>query len=187
MALGRVAEVFFGVRAERQSLENIARPLTAEEAAADWRNEPAPQDRLRPAHARQAAHEWEQRIADRTARRGEREHTGARRYRPGTGPGSRMYSPGIAGIPGMASRTSPIAEQRLDDEIEQVTRALEETGPTRRDRLEQAVSGRSWGAGRFRRALRESERESGARSLATAVARAGRRTRPTRQRTGRPL
>jgi len=32
MALGGVAELFLGVRAEQQSLENIARPLTAEEA-----------------------------------------------------------------------------------------------------------------------------------------------------------
>lgn len=67
---------------------------------------------------------------------------------------------------GTASRTSAMAEQRLDDEIEQITHALQETGPTSRDRLEQAVSGRSWGPGRFRRALRESERESRARSLA---------------------
>jgi MFS family permease len=34
MALGGVAELLFGVRAEQQSLENIARPLTAEEADA---------------------------------------------------------------------------------------------------------------------------------------------------------
>jgi MFS family permease len=34
MALGGVAELFFGVRAEQQSLESIARPLTAEEADA---------------------------------------------------------------------------------------------------------------------------------------------------------
>ncbi|WP_302931869.1 MFS transporter [Actinomadura sp. NAK00032] len=33
MALGGIAELFFGVRAEQASLENIARPLTAEEAA----------------------------------------------------------------------------------------------------------------------------------------------------------
>jgi MFS family permease len=32
MALGGVAELFLGVRAEQQSLENIAKPLTAEEA-----------------------------------------------------------------------------------------------------------------------------------------------------------
>ncbi|WP_231627993.1 hypothetical protein [Streptomyces sp. Z38] len=59
-----------------------------------------------------------------------------------------------------------MAEQRLDDEIEQITHALRETGPTSRERLEEAVGGRSWGPGRFRRALRESERESKARSLA---------------------
>jgi MFS family permease len=169
MALGGLAEVFFGVRAEQQSLENIARPLTAEEAEAAWRNEPAPQDardRRRPEHVRQAADERERRIADRTARRRERERAGARRYRPGTGPGSRMYSPGMAGTAGTASRTSAMAEQRLDDEIEQITHALRETGPTSRDQLEQAVGGRSWGPGRFHRALRESERESRAKSLA---------------------
>jgi MFS family permease len=35
MALGGVAELLFGVRAEQQSLENIARPLTALEAESD--------------------------------------------------------------------------------------------------------------------------------------------------------
>jgi MFS family permease len=34
MALGGIAELFFGVRAEQQSLENIAKPLTVEEAEA---------------------------------------------------------------------------------------------------------------------------------------------------------
>ncbi|MEU0395672.1 MFS transporter [Streptomyces sp. NPDC006208] len=169
MALGGLAEVLFGVRAEQQSLENITRPLTAEETEAAWRNEPAPQearDRLRPAHVRQAAHERELRIADRTARRRERERAGARRYRPGTGPGSTLYSPGMAGTAGTASRTSAMAEQRLDDEIEQITHVLQEAGPTSRNRLEQAVGGSSWGPGRFRRALRESVRESRAKSLA---------------------
>ncbi|MGW4872480.1 hypothetical protein [Streptomyces chartreusis] len=85
--------------------------------------------------------------------------TGARRYRPGTGPGSTLYSPGMAGTAGTTSCTSAMAEQRLDDEIEQITHALQAAGPTSRDQLEQAVGGRSWGPGRFRRALRESERE----------------------------
>ncbi len=169
MAPGGPAEVFFGVRAEQQSLENIARPLTAEEAEAVWRNEPSPQDardRLRPEHVRQAAHERDRRNADRTARRRERERAGARRYRPGTRPGSNMYSPATAGTAGTASRTSAMAEQRLDDEIEQITGALRETGPTSRDRLEQAVGGRSWDPGRFRRALSGSVRESRTRSPA---------------------
>ncbi|MFE9864292.1 MFS transporter [Streptomyces sp. NPDC005506] len=38
-ALGGLAEVAFGVKAEQQSLENIARPLTAEEADVAWRGE----------------------------------------------------------------------------------------------------------------------------------------------------
>lgn len=163
MALGGLAEVFFGVRAEQQSLENIARPLTAEEAEADWRGEPAPQterDRRRPAEVQQAAHERDLRIADRTARRRERQRAGLRRYRPGTGQGNRMYSPGMAGTAGAASRTSAMAEQRLDDEIEQITHALQESGPTSRDELKKAVGGHSWGPRRFRRALRESKRES---------------------------
>jgi MFS family permease len=169
MALGGVAEAFFGVRAEQQSLENIARPLTAEDAEAASRDEPAPQDardRLRPANVRQAAHERDLRIAERTTRRRERERAGARRYRPGTGLGSTLYSPGMAGTAGTASRTAAMAEQRLDDEIELITHALHEAGPTSRDGLEQAVGGRSWGPGRFRRALREAERESRVKSLA---------------------
>ncbi|WP_437023463.1 hypothetical protein [Streptomyces sp. enrichment culture] len=72
----------------------------------------------------------------------------------------------MAGIAGTASRTSAMSEQRLDDEVEQITQALQESGPTSRNQLEQAVGGRSWGPGRFRRALRESERESRAKSLA---------------------
>ncbi|GHK03877.1 hypothetical protein SY2F82_66440 [Streptomyces sp. Y2F8-2] len=62
----------------------------------------------------------------------------------------------MAGTAGTASRTSATAGQRLDDEIEQMTHALQEAGPTSGDRLEQAVGGRSWGSGRLRRALRES-------------------------------
>jgi hypothetical protein len=72
----------------------------------------------------------------------------------------------MAGTAGTASRTSAMTEQRLDDEIEQITHALQEAGPMSRDGLEQAVGGRSWGPGRFRGALRESVRESRARSLA---------------------
>ncbi|MFF3517123.1 hypothetical protein [Streptomyces sp. NPDC002573] len=52
----------------------------------------------------------------------------------------------MAGTAGTASRTSAMAEQRLDDEIEQITHALR--------------------PGRFRRALRESVRESRAKGLA---------------------
>ncbi|MFD8394458.1 hypothetical protein ACFV2N_35970 [Streptomyces sp. NPDC059680] len=77
-------------------------------------------------------------------------------YRPGTGPGSTLYSLRMAGTAGTAGRTSAMAEQRLDDEIEQMTHTLQEAGPTSGDRLEQAVGGRSWRRRRLRRALRES-------------------------------
>lgn len=166
MALGGLAEVFFGVRAEQQSLENIALPLTAEEAEADARNEPSPQslrERGRPEEVRRAERERDLRVAERTARRRERERAGVNRYRPGTG--SSFYSPGMVGTAGTSSRSAAMAERRLDEEIEQVARTLAERGPTSREELEQAVGGRSWGPGRFRRTLREAVREARAKHL----------------------
>lgn len=168
MALGGLAEVVFGVRAEQQSLENIARPLTAEEAEADWQRRPVPadaRDQTLPPQARQAAHEREQRISSRAAHRRELQRSGPRKFRPGTGSGSAFYSPGMAGTAGTASRTAAMAEQRLDDEIEQVSQSLQHSGATSREQLETAVGGRSWGPGRFRRALREAVSESRASRL----------------------
>jgi MFS family permease len=168
MALGGVAEIFFGVRAEQQSLENIARPLTAEEADAEAHKEPSPhavRDSARPAEVRRAGHEQDQRIAARNARRSTHDRAGSRKYRPGPGTGSAFYSPGMVGSASTASRYSAMADQSLDDEIEQVSKALAEHGPTRREDLERIVRGRSWGPRRFWRALREAVRESRAESL----------------------
>jgi MFS family permease len=69
MAVGGIAELFLGVRAERQPLENIAKPITAREV-----EEGAPEEAQRRQRAR-----WE------------RERAGWRRYRPG--PGSASFSP----------------------------------------------------------------------------------------------
>jgi hypothetical protein len=44
----------------------------------------------------------------------------------------------------------------LEREIERIESALREQGPLRRNELALAVRSRSWGPGRFRRALRES-------------------------------
>jgi MFS family permease len=168
MALGGVAEIFFGVRAEQQSLENIARPLTAEEADAEAHKEPSPhavRDSARPAEVRRAGHEQDRRIAARNARRSTHDRAGSRKYRPGPGTGSAFYSPGMVGSASTASRYSAMADQSLDDEIEQVSKALAEHGPTRREDLERIVRGRSWGPRRFWRALREAVRESRAESL----------------------
>ncbi|MFD6282041.1 MFS transporter [Streptomyces sp. NPDC060209] len=176
MALGGIVEVFFGVRAERQSLESIATPLTAEEAEAEWRNEPSPQaerDRARPEEDRRKARHRDERIVGRRIRRHEREETGGRKYRPG--PGSSFYSPGMVGSMGKTSRSAAAAERALDEEIEKVVKILEERGPTELKELEKAVEGKSWGPGRFRKALREAVRESRAEGRPDGVyARAGR-------------
>lgn len=161
MVLGGIAEIFFGVRAEQKSLEDIATPLTAEEADADWQNAPSPQaerERSRPPEVRARKREREQRIVARTARRREHERSGLRRYRPGTG--DSFYSPGMVGTTEPKSRTRAMAEQSMDEEIEEVAQALEEEGSLSRDELRENVGGRSWGPGRFRSALKEAVRES---------------------------
>jgi MFS family permease len=152
MALGGIAELFLGVRAEGQSLERIAKPLTAEEAeAAEAGVEPP----AAPGTAGQR--ERDQRVRERTARHRQRERSGARRYRPG--PGTAFYSPGMLGTAGTQSRYAAIGDEALDDEIETLSRELEEHGSAGRDDLEQRVGGRQWGPGRFRTALRETVEE----------------------------
>jgi hypothetical protein len=138
MAVGGIAELLFGVRAEQQSLENIARPLTAEEADA---SEPPP------------APETPQRVRDRAARR----RVGARRVRPGYG--STLYSPGMLGTAGTSSRHTAISELELEREIEALVRALDEHGKLRRRALRRILVAEAWGPGRFGRALREAVRD----------------------------
>ena len=145
MAAGGVAELFLGVRAEGQSLENIAKPLTAEEAEA---LEPAPA--AVPAGAAEA--ERDERIRARGARRREREREGLRRFRPGLG--SSFYSPGMMGTSGTPTRLAAVAAQDLDREIEAIVRALAQHGTFELGELQQLVGARQWGPGRFRIALR---------------------------------
>ena len=71
MAVGGIVELFLGVRAEKASLEDIATPLSAEDAEDPERN----------------------RTEERHRARAERERRGARRYRPGAGTAS--FSPFI--------------------------------------------------------------------------------------------
>ncbi len=161
MALGGVAELAFGVRAEQQSLENIAMPLTAEEAEAD----PAQQAVLVRAgreaglseEGRRQLHERDERIQLRSARRRDWERSGLRRFRPG--PGNSFYSPGMAATTGTTSRYAAMADRDRDQEIEDLARAADQQGPVSRDKLEQVVGGRWWGPGRFGAALREAVRE----------------------------
>ncbi|MGN6752578.1 MAG: MFS transporter [Intrasporangium sp.] len=164
MAIGGIVEVFFGVRAEQAQLEDIALPLTAQEAREQHRTHLSPEElrarrseeagvggRAAAAPARGAVPEEtdaervlperEKRIAAREERR-RQEGRGARRYRPGpsgAGLGPNMTPPGTV----------------LDDEIEAITRALRERGPLTREGLFRVLGAQDWGPGRFRSALRQ--------------------------------
>jgi MFS family permease len=131
MAVGGIAELILGVRAEQARLEDIAKPLTA--ADAEERPEDAEAARRREEAERRHRARWE------------RERAGLRRYRPGSGP---AYSPFFA-------HPAVQRPEQLDREIEIIATALDEQGTLGRDELARRVGARHWGPGRFRAALRE--------------------------------
>jgi MFS family permease len=151
MALGGIAELLWGVRAEGRSLESIARPLTAEEAEA------APPEHVPTPSAAEA--ELQQRIDVRRAR----ERTWLRRLRPGPGSGSAFYSPGMLGTAGTASRYAAMSDRELNREIDRIADALGTRDPVQRRQLARELEARGWGPGRFRRALHEAVGENRAR------------------------
>jgi hypothetical protein len=104
MAIGGIAEIFAGVEAEGKSLEDIATPLSAEEADGAEAEDPAERD-------------VNGRIQGRVEQRTLRERSGARRYRPG--PGAGINSSGVQELPGTAAKA-------LDT---QRTVAVEASGP----------------------------------------------------------
>jgi MFS family permease len=129
MAIGGIAEIFLGVRAEQKQLEDIATPLTVE-GEGEGEEERADRDR----------------IADRHRERELRQRQGRRRYR--LGPGSVSYSP-FFGYP---------AQQRpewTDVEVDRIAREVGKSGETDTRGLAAAVGASRWGPGRFRAALRE--------------------------------
>jgi MFS family permease len=145
MALGGIAELFLGVKAEQAPLENIAKPLTAEEAesgelAGEQEGEG---DAEEPTSA-------ERRWQERDERRTQRERGGPRRYRPGPGAGEAFYSPGMLGTAVHSRSAHP---SLLDREIDSIAAALEEAGPLSREELSRRVGARRWGPGRFQNAL----------------------------------
>jgi MFS family permease len=154
MALGGIAELFFGVRAEQQSLENIAKPLTAEEAEQET-----------PARGR----EDQERVRARSVRRRQHDRSGLRRVRPGLGSGSAYYSPGMVGSVGAASRLSASSDVALDREIETLAHVLDDRGALEREELRRLVGARFWGPGRFRDALRHAVAEGRAQRLSRSV------------------
>ena len=135
MALGGLAELFLGVKAEQQQLEDVAAPLTAEGAEeTDDGEEPK-----------------RTRASERPKRR-PRERASARRYRPGPSATSSYYSPGMLGT---SLRSRGIGDGRLRErEIETLARVLAEHGETSRTELARLAGARRWGPGRFGEALR---------------------------------
>jgi MFS family permease len=171
MAIGGIAELFFGVKAEEAGLEDIAQPLTAEEAEEGGGEEKADEgeegqgedeegdDEERERRRRRA--ERDRRIAARVARRGQ-SHRGIGRFRPG--PGVFVGAPGM-GVLGEHGED----EGALDSEIETIAAVLAEHGPTGREELARAVGARYWGPGRFRAAVREAVAEGRARRLSRST------------------
>jgi MFS family permease len=152
MALGGIAELFLGVRTEGRSLENIATPLTAEEAEADLHEQGAIQAARALGGATgtpdQLSREHSMRMSRRSAERAEH---GWQRFRPG--PGSAFYSPGQIGTAGTTSRWWAASDEAMDREIEAISRSVERHGPVPRSALHGLVGGRRWGPGRFSAAL----------------------------------
>jgi MFS family permease len=143
MAVGGIAELLFGVEAAGQQLEDIAQPLTVEDAEGKTPVEDGGKEG-EPDEPDDSA-ESDQRIRERLERRRARDRAGMRRYRPGPGYGSRSPAIGSA---------APPPEEALDTEIEVLVRALAEHGPTERHQLATLVGARYWGPGAFHAALR---------------------------------
>jgi MFS family permease len=159
MALGGVAELMFGVRAEGKSLEDIAKPLTAMEAQAEAA--------LRSATGRVAERAGERAQAfapgaQRIHRRQEHERHGSHRYRPG--PGRSFTAPGMVALAGTPRRSAAMADEALDREIELIVQTLAQHGLLTREELARLVGARGWGPGRFHGAVRTAVREGRAES-----------------------
>jgi MFS family permease len=153
MALGGIAEIFLGVKAEQAPLENIAKPLTAEEAEEGaLPGAEADADQAISRERDEVPDRWRQR----EQRMLERERAGRRRYRLGPGTGETFYSPGMLGT-SLHSRTA--SPSLLDREIDAIVSALQEHGTMSREELAQQVGARRWGPGRFQNALYQAEVE----------------------------
>ena len=161
MAIGGIAEIFLGVNAEQEQLEDIAKPLTAEEAepgtlAGDDDDDGAADEPT----AR------ERRWQERDERRSSHERSGGRRYRPGPGAGEAFYSPGMLGT---AVRSRPVSQEILDREIDAIAEIVERDGPLQREEIAKRAGARRWGPGRFRNALSEAEAEGRIRRISRTV------------------
>ncbi|MEP6954588.1 MAG: MFS transporter, partial [Solirubrobacteraceae bacterium] len=164
MAVGGITEIFFGVKAEGQKLEDIAEPLTAEAARAsdDSGDGGASKDETEIDEPARLRRERDERIRGRSTATLERERAGRRRYR--LGPGSASYAPGMSML-GTSFRSRQDTGSARDTEIDAISRALGEGGEMTRQELARRVNARRWGPGRFRGALADALAEGSARRV----------------------
>jgi MFS family permease len=146
MAIGGIAELLFGVKAEQKQLEDIAEPLTAE--SGDSGEGGGPEEKTTDEADEERRRERRER--DRAARQRDL------RLRPGPGPLSSARAMSVSG---------PHPDVPLDREVEIIDRALSEHGSANRRELRQRVGARYWGPGRFQAALREAVAEGRAKRL----------------------
>jgi MFS family permease len=123
MAIGGIAELLFGVRAEQKQLEEVAEPLTATEAGEGEEGGAEPVERRRPPARRRPP---------------------LRTFRPGPGPLSAAQAMTVAG---------PHPPVALVREVELIELALHERGSANRAELRRRVNAGYWGPGRFSQAL----------------------------------
>jgi hypothetical protein len=141
MAIGGIAELGFGVRSEQRPLEDIATPLTAEDA--EEGDEGSPAGSARGADPRRSGPA--------------RARALSARYRPGPGSTARWLSG--------TSVPSASASVGLNREVDAIVATLRERGSTSRSDLARAVGGRYWGPGRFGAALRAAVQDGHARRV----------------------
>jgi MFS family permease len=132
MALGGLAELFLGVRAEKANLEDLAQPLTADDAEdGDTQEDEDTQDDAESSAPPRESHQ--------------------RRDRPTA---MSIYSPRM-----VASAPVAVDADVLDREIERIATAVHVSGPISPRDLAGLVKASTWGPGRFRRALRAAAAE----------------------------
>ena len=154
MAVGGIVELFFGVKAEQVALEDIAKPLTAQDAEGD-----RDRDREEAAAVPSAQRRGPELAAEAAA--GVRERR--RRYR--LGPGRTFYSPGMVGSPPVSQVEFERKVLDFEREVSTIERAPAGRGPTERRELSRLVGARYWGPGRFPAALREAVESGRARRV----------------------
>jgi hypothetical protein len=136
MIAAGLVEVWLGVNAEQKPLEEIATPLTAEDAG-----QPAAQDAGQPAGVPAGAGAA---AATGTAQRRQR-----RRIEPAVTP----QAPYRHWSPMLPPYTAPLVDTARGREVEEITAALAGAGTLERRQLARLVHADLWGPGRFTPAL----------------------------------